>query len=755
MLTAAVSPALATGKVTFTEGSVTLGVSALSRGLADLPLSTLPAGSHSLMAAYAGDKNDLPTTSSILNLTINPGVPATVTVTSSANPVTFGQPVTVTATASLDVSGTVTFYDGTAVLGSRMLTGGKASWTTNLLSAGKHSLRAYYSGDGTYNFSQSPALLQTVTTRPANGFQAGMSRAISGSADSTIVADINGDGKADIVLQEHNGGVYVLLGNGDGTFQQPLTVTSYGYGVAVGDFDGDGRPDLAMAAGEYVILVFLGNGDGTFQPPATYFGGFRPDYLAVADFNGDGRADIVAGDIQDTTVGVLLGNGDGTFQPITYSPANPVVFGLVVGDFNGDGKADVAFGAYENAKGSIGILLGNGDGSFQNAVYYDIGDRARSISTGDFNGDGKTDLAAALETGAVAVLLGNGDGTFHRASNYGVGPPAYIPSFNQSNLTPGIAVGDVNGDNNADIVVGGAFGASVLLGNGDGTFQEPAYYGTGSNTVAVADFNGDGRSDLVIGNLTTYNLSVLLGAATSAPSISSTGVVNAASQDITSPLAPGSVATAYGSFLANSPSTASVLPLSDNLAGLSLHFDNGLKAPLLSASSGKVTFQVPWELTGQSQSNLSVTSNGQTSAAQIVNLAPFAPSIFATNGRGFGQAAVYDSSNRLVDASNPTTAGKTIVIYCTGLGPVAPDQPASGFPAPGNPLLHTTTPISVAIGNMDAPVLFSGLVPGLVGVYQVNAVVPPGIDRSYPPGVTITVKGGVAVNFAAPTIVVK
>jgi uncharacterized protein (TIGR03437 family) len=114
-----------------------------------------------------------------------------------------------------------------------------------------------------------------------------------------------------------------------------------------------------------------------------------------------------------------------------------------------------------------------------------------------------------------------------------------------------------------------------------------------------------------------------------------------------------------------------------------------------------------------------------------------------------------NSSNRLVDASNPTTAGKTIVIYCTGLGPVAPDQPASGFPAPGNPLLHTTTPISVAIANIDAPVLFSGLVPGLVGVYQVNAVVPPGIDRSYPPGVTITVKGGVAVNFAAPTIVVK
>jgi hypothetical protein len=331
-------------------------------------------------------------------------------------------------------------------------------------------------------------------------------------ANSVAVADVNGDGKPDIVVANENV-VAVLLGNGDGTFQAAVTYGSGGAGAgpaAVADVNGDGKPDIVVGndcldSNCYTsgVGVLLGNGDGTFQAAVTYgSGGFGPNSVAVADLNGDGKSDIVVGNDCDSNgelhcetgpVDVLLGNGDGTFQPAVpyYSYESPQ--SIAVADVNGDGKLDLVVGtsAFVNIQtlGEIDVFLGNGDGTFQLAVTYDSGQGAWGVAVADVNGDGKPDIVSAEVQGGIGVLLGNGDGTFQQPviyeSGYAVGT---------------VAVADLNGDGKPDIVrAEGDGGIGVLLGNGDGTFQQLVTYGAGITTssIAAADVNGDGKPDLV------------------------------------------------------------------------------------------------------------------------------------------------------------------------------------------------------------------------------------------------------------------
>ena len=163
---------------------------------------------------------------------------------------------------------------------------------------------------------------------------------------------------------------------------------------------------------------------------------------------------------------------------------------VAVGDFNGDGKLDLAVA--NNVSNNVSVLLGKGDGTFHAAVNYGAGTNPTSVAVGDFNGDRKLDLAVANWNGNdVSILLGNGDGTFQPAVNYNVtfGPQS-------------VAVGDFNGDGKLDLAVANYFGEalSILLGNGDGTFQAHVNYQAGSGPVwvAVGDFNGDGRLDFAV-----------------------------------------------------------------------------------------------------------------------------------------------------------------------------------------------------------------------------------------------------------------
>jgi uncharacterized protein (TIGR03437 family) len=267
--------------------------------------------------------------------------------------------------------------------------------------------------------------------------------------------------------------------------------------------------------------------------------------------------------------------------------------------------------------------------------------------------------------------------------------------------------------------------------------------GSTLNTFPVGSMPGqlafDG-ANIWVANVGSGTVSKI--AALPMPSINPGGVVDAASY--TTPVAPGSIASAFGDFLLSSPFGAGQLPLPTSISDLSLQFGNGTLAPLFFVSGGQVNLQVPWELAGQSQTTLTATLNGQVSAVQAVGLAPFAPAIFSTNAEGSGQGAILDTSYLLVDSSNPATAGSSVVlIYCTGLGAVT-NKPVTGSAGPSSPLAWSTTP-TVMIGGAPADVSFSGLAPGYVGLYQVNAQVPAG--SAVGPAVPVMISiGGVESN---------
>ena len=363
-------------------------------------------------------------------------------------------------------------------------------------------------------------------------------------ADSVAIADVNGDGKPDLVVSNQfmtqgkaNGGVGVLLGNGDGTFQAAVSYDAGGiqaYSVAVADLNGDHHPDIVVTTlyaanannndyGDGSVGVLMGNGDGSFQPVVSYYPGGGDSYaVAIADLNGDGKPDLVvanacegkesSSNCGNNTFGVLLGNGDGTFKSATsYATGGPTAFSVVVADVNGDGKADVLMtDMYPGGPAAVSVVLGNGDGSFRAPLIYPSGGYDdNTIAAADVNGDGKLDLVIASQgvsctgcVGGVSVLLGNGNGTFQSQVSYGTGT---------TNPTYSVAVADVNGDGKLDIVAASSCisnincvsSVAVLLNNGDGTFKTAVNYasnGQAAHSVAIGDVNGDGKADIVVAN---------------------------------------------------------------------------------------------------------------------------------------------------------------------------------------------------------------------------------------------------------------
>jgi uncharacterized protein (TIGR03437 family) len=242
--------------------------------------------------------------------------------------------------------------------------------------------------------------------------------------------------------------------------------------------------------------------------------------------------------------------------------------------------------------------------------------------------------------------------------------------------------------------------------------------GTGAATItlAAAANSGDDRSAVIS----------IAGVPILVTQTGTGSTVNGASYSAA--VVPGSVASVFGNFPLSSPVSATEYPLPTNISGLSVQLGGSTLAPLLFTSSGQINFQVPWELAGQSQTTLAVVVNGQAGTAQALSLAPFAPAIFSVNDQGTGQGAILDLSNRLVDSTNPAAAGDWVSIYCTGLGAVG-YQPATGSPAPiptgpDFPLSWTLTEPAVTIGGVETAVIYWGLAPGYVGLYQLNANVP-------------------------------
>jgi hypothetical protein len=347
------------------------------------------------------------------------------------------------------------------------------------------------------------------------------------SPHGEAVGDFNGDGHADLVVVNQGANtISVLLGNGDGTFK-PKTDYATGTspaGVAVGDLNGDGHLDIAVAnASAASVSVLLGNGDGTFGPKTDFLLPLIPDAVAVGDFNGDGKADLVIAAHNGTSdsVMMMLGNGNGTFQaPIaTVTDTNTTGFTLNGGaassiraaDVNGDGQLDVVVVNNKDVRepfgrgssivvqetGSMSVLLGNGNGTLQPPRNFAAGLGAQSVVVGDFNGDGRPDIAVNnFDQTGVSIYTNSGGGTFTSSTlSLGAGNVSFSP----------LAVGDFNGDGIADLAVstfavfapGGVNGVKLFYGQVGGPLQAGPIYLQNLGYPVVADLNGDGHLDLV------------------------------------------------------------------------------------------------------------------------------------------------------------------------------------------------------------------------------------------------------------------
>ncbi|MBI1746366.1 MAG: VCBS repeat-containing protein [Acidobacteria bacterium] len=353
-------------------------------------------------------------------------------------------------------------------------------------------------------------------TFSATGFQTG------NNPYSMAVGDFNGDGNPDLaVVNRGSNSVSIALGNGDGTFQmvQTLLGGSNPGRVAVGDFNNDGIDDLVVTnRNTNYVTVQLGNGDGTFQSPRTFATGMGPLGVVVGDFNLDGKQDLAVtnwgdGDV-GTTVSVLINNTP-SGGPLSFLPAQTLTVGtkpnpIVLGDFNGDGCPDLAVG--NQASGTVSILLNNSPtpgscaGAFTAGTPITVGGTLYSLAVGDFNRDGRRDLAVGFYEGnQLVILLGNGNGTFANGSSIS------MPGGPWS-----VTVSDFNADGKEDLVVANQYShaISILLGNGDplGTFQPAQNFPVGNSPrpLVVGDFNFDGKPDIAVGNNGSFTISMLL-----------------------------------------------------------------------------------------------------------------------------------------------------------------------------------------------------------------------------------------------------
>jgi uncharacterized protein YjdB len=499
-LSASVSPATATGTITFLDTGKLPGTVALASGVATLSEPATATGLHLLSVTYSGDSLTQPGVSPLVSVNFT-GAPSTITLGASSSTLTYGDSVTLTATVSPSAAtGSVTFFDNGGPLSGGMVSGGQAALTTATLSTGSHSLTAQYDGGTAYNYSTSAPVSVVVTSQAGGALSSGPQLTDAGYAALIAGADLNGDGLTDLVAANYNNTVSVFLSTGPGMFASPVNynLNAAPLALSINDVNGDGFGDLLVPTVSG-LNVLLGNGDGTFRagptnsyvfPVSVYSLEPNPYPWALADFNSDGRIDIASLNQSTNSVSLLFGNGDGSFQEPVSFPVTGESEGISTADFNGDGRPDLLVTSTvlidsPQQSGEFLVFLGNGDGTFASPVTTpcNLAVSPSELAVGDFNEDGFPDVAAVYPSYTLSIYLGKGDGSFTAGATYPDGPegPLYVA--------------DINGDGHLDLLslTNGPF---LYYGKGDGTFS-PGYFAEtsyfSSSWLALGDFDKTGR----------------------------------------------------------------------------------------------------------------------------------------------------------------------------------------------------------------------------------------------------------------------
>ncbi|HMG86249.1 MAG TPA: FG-GAP-like repeat-containing protein [Terracidiphilus sp.] len=686
------------------------------------------AGTHLADASYAGDSNYNPSISGTIALwgapsatitaltltsagttvsSVTPGtvVTLTATVTAGASPVTAGQvnfcdasashctDIHLLGTAQLKSNGTAAYKfvpgsgqhsykamfvenglgtSSSSNVASLSVGPAKAPVYTDMTSItatgvpGDYSLTATVEGfggsatpTGSVSFLDTSFSNTVLATAPLSSGTAGTGWLISQTAAAgsnpiaEVSGDFNGDGIPDVAILStgntsgETGTIALFFGKGDGTFSagptiQVTTSNLVAYTVMIGgDFNGDGKMDLAVLSPSFGydsdnVTTYLGNGDGTFSasqvstvPNLNQAGGdVIPGAMVAGDFNGDGKIDLaLVGDYANVGgVNILFGNGDGTFKAGTTFDPNHGFGQVATGDFNGDGIPDLVATNYFSPGGAT-VLLGKGDGTFSATLsQLPIDTFAGSIVVGDFNGDGKLDLAFGF-TGAVEIYLGNGDGTFNQAS----GSPVTGAGMS-------LVAGDFNHDGKVDLAGIDNYNDQVdlFLGAGDGTYTETvstpnvSQIWLGPFAIVAADFNGDGVPDLAMLTKNVNTISILMteptetvsatvngiapvGSGThnveaSYPGDSNYGASVSSAAALTAGLAPLVISPAAGTY-----SSVQTITLTESVPGATIYYlaygivnTNGFvpySGPIPLTQGGTETIQAYASETGYQQSN--------------------------------------------------------------------------------------------------------------------------------------------------------
>ncbi len=738
--TASVSPSTATGRVTFYDGVVVIGTADISAGKASLTTSLLAPGRKLIRAYYAGDTSFGPVTSATVPLTVVTlpqngfGTGSTLSADTSPQSIAVGD-FNGDGKADLAVASyfgsSVTIFlgngDGTFKAGGKFVTDANRSSIS--------IVAADFNGDGktdlavanNIRLSDAPGTVSVLIGNGDGTFKAAVNYTVGGAPWFLTSGDFNGDGFPDLVVVDSvaQGAMSVLLGTGDGTFSAAVAYLAgqYPHYAAIGDFNGDGHPDIVVANYQSSnVSVFMGRGDGTFLPAVALATGSNPSAVAVGDFNGDGIDDFVVADggvvIYNIPgkanfggspgINIFLGRGDGTFIGTVAFPAGPgrwIPTSLTAVDCNGDGHTDLI--VVEGDVGSVDVILGNGDGTFQAFEHYSSPLDSYSAVVGDFNGDGIPDLAVSSQVGnSITVMPGLPPGPLSQTIIFPT--PSDMPFTSEY----------------ATLSATASSGLPVTF-----TVNSPSVcfpYG------GFVDFVSPGICSVTAsqqGNTVYQPAPQITRSFRVNPGVNAGGVVQLYTS--LSTIQAGSWISIYGSYLSETTATwQGDFPTS--LGGVSVTV-NGKLGYLWYVSPTQINLQAPDD-TATGNVEVAVTNAYGTAKASVI-LAPASPAfsllsdgrhvagvILTPNGTGAYGGGSYDlvgPSGAFPFPTRPAKPGETLLLYGVGFGATDPPVPA-GTPFSG--AAPTVSPVAISINGVQASVAFSGIVSA--GLYQFTLTVP-------------------------------